>query len=438
MIEGFGGAVYLEADSSYGFPSGADVWAGFANLNTDIYPFTFANAGSITFTAAVAAGGSDTNVYFRFERMPHPDVQPAFDLPSILISGEAEQEYTVNVPSQGASNTYSSFLMYVVERNSTVIVKDIVVTDDVGQAEPNPGTPLPPSTTDYTALPYGAGSVSDTINVASYRCAVDYGNWIYNAGVTEPAIAACDAESRIPTGTPTKLSPQLTGEALNKPVPTHKWWGSVGFVGEMTVGDVSKAAYITPDPIRARISNKGARINGIPGGFKNMGNFPRYDGPEPFSEVFEGVAIANSSSANLNAFVKDHSDGSVTVQWKSGNTAVMDATFIHGSPNVFFKVYQGEALLRTQTADGGEKGTFYNQGNNLGVWTNIAGIYNSYLISGEGITTYSNIASNEITISNAAKEFTLTYLPVLSGVPNEQYEQLLCRSGAQRSCSCRY
>ena len=68
MIEGFGGAVFDEAASSYTFPAGSEVWAGFANLNVDIYPFTFANGGSITFTAAVAAGGADTNVYFRFER----------------------------------------------------------------------------------------------------------------------------------------------------------------------------------------------------------------------------------------------------------------------------------------------------------------------------------------------------------------------------------
>ena len=90
MIEGFGGAVFDEAASSYTFPAGSEVWAGFANLNVDIYPFTFANGGTITFTAAVAAGGSDTNVYFRFERLPFPDVDPSFDLDPVVISGETE------------------------------------------------------------------------------------------------------------------------------------------------------------------------------------------------------------------------------------------------------------------------------------------------------------------------------------------------------------
>jgi endo-1,3(4)-beta-glucanase len=414
MIEGFGGAIFDEASSSYTVPTGSEVWAGFANLNIDVYPFTFANGGSISFTAALPAGGSDTSVYFRFERRPYPDSDPSFNLDPVVISG-SEQEYTVTVPAQDAENTYESFLMYLVEQDSPVIIKNIVVTDNAEPDSDGSDSGTPASAAGYKAIPFGAGSVSDTINSASYRCVVDYGNWIYNAGVVEPGIDGCDGSSGVPSGTPTPLLPQITGEALNRPIPTHKWWGSVPFVGEMTVGDSSKAAYITPDPIRARISNTGARVSGIPSSFKSLGNFPRYDGPAPFDEVFEGVAIANSVFSDMDAFLKDHSDGSVTVQWKSGTTEVMDATFVHGSPYVYFKIHQGNALLRTLREDGGEKGTFYNQGNHLGIWTNIAGIRNNILLSGEGITTYSNISSNEITINNDSNEFTLTYLPELSG-----------------------
>ncbi|MDG1818431.1 MAG: hypothetical protein P8H31_01220, partial [Porticoccaceae bacterium] len=333
MIESFGG--HLVDGNTFTYPSGAEVWGGFANMNVDIYPFTFANGGSISFTAAVPAGGTDTSVYFRFERLPHPDTDPSFNLDPVLISG-AEQEYTLSIPVQDAGNTYESLLMYVVDQDSPVIVKNIVVTDDAEPDSDGSVSGTPASAAGYTAIPFGAGSVSDTINVASYRCVVDYGNWIYNAGVVEPGIDGCDGSSGVPSGTPTPLLPQITGEALNRPIPTHKWWGSVPFVGEMTVGDSSKAAYITPDPIRARISNKGARINGIPSGFKDFGNkFPRYEGPAPFDEVFEGVAIANSAYSNMDAYVADHSDGSVTVQWKSGATQVMDATFVHGSPYVY-------------------------------------------------------------------------------------------------------
>ena len=291
--------------------------------------------------------------------------------------------------------------------------------DDGATPPTDPSAGGPNGPVDYTLLEYGAGNVSNVINPASYRCAVDYGNWIYNAGLVEPAIAACNASTRIPTGTPTPLHPQLTGAALSKPVPTHKWWGSIPFLGEMTVGDANDPAYLTPDPIRVRVSNKGARLMGIPGGYKVIGNFPRYDGPVPFDEVFDGVAIANTVHNNLDAYLKDHSDGSVTVQWKSGNIEVMDATFVHGSPYAYFKVYSGEALLRTHRPDGGEKGTFYQTGNNLGVWTDIAGVRNSFLVTGEGTTTFTNETSNEITITNSENEFTLSYLPTLSGVPSD-------------------
>jgi len=132
MIEGFGGAEFNEVTSIFSLPAGAEAWGGFANLNEDIYPFTLANGGTITFTAAIPAGGSDTNVYFRFERLPHPDVDPSYNTANVLISGEAEQEYSVTIPAQDAANTYASFLMYVVERDSPVMVTNIVVTDDTG------------------------------------------------------------------------------------------------------------------------------------------------------------------------------------------------------------------------------------------------------------------------------------------------------------------
>jgi len=38
----------------------------------------------------------------------------------------------VTIPAQDAANTYASFLMYVVERDSPVMVTNIVVTDDSG------------------------------------------------------------------------------------------------------------------------------------------------------------------------------------------------------------------------------------------------------------------------------------------------------------------
>ena len=95
----------------------------------------------------------------------------------------------------------------------------------------------------------------------------------------------------------------------------------------------------------------------------------------------------------------------------------MEATFVHGSPYVYVKAHQGQLVIRTLRTDGGEKGTFYIQGNSLGVWTSVASNHNNFLVTGEGATTFGNTAGNEITVSNAANELTLTYLPQTSGVP---------------------
>ncbi len=290
------------------------------------------------------------------------------------------------------------------------------ISDD---AEPPSESTLPDVGVAYELSHFGAGNISNTINPSSYKCVEDFGNWIFNAGLVEPAIDSCNTLTGKPTGTPRAIIPQLVNPALKKNVPTHRWWGSIPFVGEMKIDDASDAAYITPDPIRARISNRGVRVSGIPGGFKTIGNFPRYEGPVPFMEVFEGVAIANSKHSNLDAYLKNSSDASVTVQWKAGNIEVMEATFVHGSPYIYFTILDGQAMLKTKANDGGEKGVFYQKNNSLGVWTDVAGIRNSFLINGEAKTVFSNINTSEITIGGDSNEFTLTYLPKISGIPDD-------------------
>jgi len=272
---------------------------------------------------------------------------------------------------------------------------------------------------DYAISAYGAGSISDTINPASYRCVVDFGNWIYNAGVVDPAIQGCDATTGTPTGTPTPLRPQLTGPAANNPTPTHRWWGSIPFLGEMSIGNPVDAAYITPDPIIARITSRGARLMGIPSGLSSSADGFAYRIPDPFAEVFDGLAIGNTDFRNMDAYLKDYSDGSVTVEWQNNGQAVMEATFVHGSPYVFVKAHVGELVVRTLRVNGGEKGTFYDRGDSLGVWTSVAGNRNNFLITGEGNTAFGNPAGNEIVVSNAANALTLTYLPETAGIPSD-------------------
>ena len=62
----FGGATADNDTSTYSVATGSEGWAGFANENASLYPFSFANGGTITFTGSVPSGG-DVNVNFRFE-----------------------------------------------------------------------------------------------------------------------------------------------------------------------------------------------------------------------------------------------------------------------------------------------------------------------------------------------------------------------------------
>ena len=49
----------------------------------------------------------------------------------VLIDSTEPTQYTIDIPSQG-SNTFSSFLMYVVERDQPVMVTDIRVETSGG------------------------------------------------------------------------------------------------------------------------------------------------------------------------------------------------------------------------------------------------------------------------------------------------------------------
>jgi hypothetical protein len=123
----FGGSI-VENDV-YTFPTGAEDYAGFANNNAALYPFTFGNGGELTFTAAIPDGGAPANIRFVFENAPWPDVNPNFSTANVLVSG-AEASYSVAIPAQDPNQTFTSFLMYVVERDSPVMVKNVLVKPD--------------------------------------------------------------------------------------------------------------------------------------------------------------------------------------------------------------------------------------------------------------------------------------------------------------------
>ena len=130
---GFGDAQRF--DNFYIFPSGAENWAGFANANNNLYPFAFPNGGVITFNAALPEGGAQTSLYFRFERLPWPDVEPSFNTDAVIVTSEETRQYSVNIPAQDAVSTYESFLMYIDDREQGVIITDITVSSNEDTSE---------------------------------------------------------------------------------------------------------------------------------------------------------------------------------------------------------------------------------------------------------------------------------------------------------------
>lgn len=137
MWEGFGGAMVDEDSGEFDFPSGSEVWGGFANNNADVYPYNFEAGGRVEFTAALPAGGANTNVRFLFEKNPFPDVTPSFGTDTLTVTDSTLTRYVIEIPPQPAENTYSSFLLYLDENDSPVIIKDVVVTADRVQQEGN-------------------------------------------------------------------------------------------------------------------------------------------------------------------------------------------------------------------------------------------------------------------------------------------------------------
>lgn len=270
-------------------------------------------------------------------------------------------------------------------------------------------------------LKFGAGNVATSYNPESFVCRKDHDYWVINAGVTLPANDICKTGKV--TGTPLSRLPQVTGIAAQKPTATHRWWASLPFLGEMKDGfpaegfdggkdSLSGSAYITPDPVMARISDSGVRIVNLPAGIKTTSenNF-QYANHNRDAGLFDGVTIANSQFNNLEAYMKNSSDASVTVEWQAQGEAVMEATFVHGSPYVFFKSFKGKLVVKTLHPNGAHKNTFYRNDNTLGLWTSIQGSKQHFLVVGEGKTKFSNTEGKTIGVNNASNEMTLVLLP---------------------------
>ena len=107
-------------------------------------------------------------------------------------------------------------------------------------------------------------------------------------------------------------APQLSGDALGKPVPTNDWWSTV--IKEDHAGNLFSY------PLGMRTVNEGLLVSYISWGV--------FDDLEP---IIVGVSDLDASQAT----VSDHSDWTVTMNW-TNSTHSFDATAGIGMPFVYF------------------------------------------------------------------------------------------------------
>ena len=162
-----GSGTTIDNGNEFTFPTGAQSWAGFAvggasyeSSGENIYPFSFADAGEVNFTASVPDGGS-AEVRFVFEYQPYPNVTPSYNTETVTITGATPTNYQIIVPSQG-DNTFSSFLFYVVTQDKAVVLGDVVISDDAGTAD----TPDHGISFMFEEAPGGGAAYSFTTDIA--------------------------------------------------------------------------------------------------------------------------------------------------------------------------------------------------------------------------------------------------------------------------------
>ena len=140
FTEAFGNATIT--DGVYSFPVGAESWAGFANMNSDITPITLGKDALITFNA-YAPNNDDVDIRFQFEANSHPANIPNFQTSVVTVSGDVSQSYSVAVPAfSDANQTFNSLLMYIDELSDQVVVTDVIITEVAGiPTSPTPSEP---------------------------------------------------------------------------------------------------------------------------------------------------------------------------------------------------------------------------------------------------------------------------------------------------------
>jgi len=236
MALSFGGATIVSGSNGnlvYRWPTGAQVWGGFGNEEAEIYPVSFtgsfADASFITFTASVPSGGS-ADVYFRFEKNPHPDVNPAINTDSVTVSGSVEKNYSVVIPSQG-DKQFRNLVMYVQTRDVNVAMRNIDITANFLGADASIGNDL--------IFSYEGVEKLRLPSFGSLGIGSRYSEFVYTGTSNQTAFSGTDNFGTILRYSPGKAVVFMNGVRLSANVDYTATNGtSVDFTDGVTASDI--------------------------------------------------------------------------------------------------------------------------------------------------------------------------------------------------------
>jgi endo-1,3(4)-beta-glucanase len=200
----------------------------------------------------------------------------------------------------------------------------------------------------------------------------------------------------IPSGTP-----QISGVALGKPIPTNDWWSA------LIKND--HANNLFNYPMALKTVNEGLIINYIvPSSGVNGSSQPNDD----TTPILVGVENLNSTKAT----VSDYSDWTVTANWQSG-TQEFTATIGIAMPFVYFtkdnddiarvEVNEGsvtidnEVLIITDSRGGSDYAIYAPNGS---TWSQTGNVYTSNL-NGKNYWSLAFIPSSAPSVSQGATEY---------------------------------
>ena len=132
-----GNSVVSADGNTFTVTAGGENYGVFANMNTDLYPLRFTDAGNITFTADVADGG-EVDIFFYLENNSHPDAAPSYT-GVVTVSGSTPAAYTVAIPSQGAI-TFNFLGIIFYGRDVAVTLTDIFVNGEISVQDDDDGS----------------------------------------------------------------------------------------------------------------------------------------------------------------------------------------------------------------------------------------------------------------------------------------------------------